>query len=70
MKSLKKKPESEYESDQCLESFKKIDSSFNEEKSRRIEIAISLAHSEYPGSFIVNFNAIFILIKPNSNVVL
>ncbi len=43
-------PASEYESMQCLEYFKKIDASFNEEKSFRIDIAKAMTESDYPGN--------------------
>lgn len=51
IKSLKKLPENEYESDQCLEYFKKIDNSFNEEKSLRSDIAKTMVEHQYPGKF-------------------
>ena len=49
IKSLNKLPASEYESMQCLEYFKKIDASFNEEKSFRVDIAKAMTESSYPG---------------------
>ena len=48
IKSLNKLPASEYESMQCLEYFKKIDASFNEEKSFRVETAKAMTESGYP----------------------
>lgn len=51
IKSLKKLPESEYESDQCLEYLKKIDNSFNDEKSLRADIAKTMVEHHYPGNF-------------------
>jgi hypothetical protein len=50
IKSLKKLSESEYESDQCLDYLKKIDNSFNDEKSCRNEIAKAMIDSNYPGN--------------------
>ncbi|CAF0785528.1 unnamed protein product [Brachionus calyciflorus] len=48
IKSLKKLPENEYESDQCLEYLKKIDNSFNDEKALRAEIAKAMVDHQYP----------------------
>lgn len=52
IKSIKKLPESEYESDLCLEYFKKIDNSFNEEKSLRADIAKAMVEHQYTGLFL------------------
>ena len=40
----------EYDSDPCLEYLKKIDSSFNEDKSNRIELSKTLIKYNYPGN--------------------
>jgi hypothetical protein len=55
---LKKLPESEYESENSLEYFKKIDNSFNDEKSLRINIAKVLVENGYPGIFYLNYSNI------------
>ncbi len=52
MKTLKKIPENEYESEQCLDYFKKIDSSYNEDKSARMDIAKAIVESGFPGKLI------------------
>jgi hypothetical protein len=49
VKTLKKIPENEYESEQCLDYFKKIDSSYNEDKSARMDIAKAIVESGFPG---------------------
>ena len=38
----------DYDSDECRESFKKIDNSFNDEKSLRLEISEILVKYNYP----------------------
>lgn len=50
IKSLKKLPDTDYESDQCLEYLKKIDNSFNDEKSLRADIAKTMVEHQYPGN--------------------
>jgi hypothetical protein len=52
VKTLKKIPENEYESEQCLDYFKKIDSSYNEDKSARMDIAKAIVESGFPGKLI------------------
>ncbi len=49
VKTLKKLPENEYESEQCLDYFKKIDSSYNEDKSGRMDIAKAIVDSGFCG---------------------
>ena len=48
VKSLKKLAENDYETEQCLEYFKKVDSSYNEDKSARLDIARALVESGFP----------------------
>ena len=54
---MKKLPDSEFETDQCLDYLKKIDNSFNDDKSCRNEIAKAMIDTNYPGikhlSFII-----------------
>lgn len=49
IKSLKKLCENEYESEQCLEFLKKIDNSYSEDKSARMEIAKAMIDLNYIG---------------------
>ena len=56
---MKKLPDSEYETDQCLDYLKKIDNSFNDDKSCRNEIAKAMIDTNYPGK---KKNTIFIYI--------
>jgi len=46
---LKKLPDNEYETENSLEYFKRIDNSFNDEKSLRTDIAKVLVENGYPG---------------------
>ena len=48
VKSLKKLTESEYETEQCLDFLKKVDSSYNENKNGRMDIAKALIESAFP----------------------
>ena len=55
IKSLKKLNETDFESDQCLDYLKKIDNSYNEDKSSRMDIAKAMVETNYPGEYLHPF---------------
>jgi hypothetical protein len=49
MKQLRKATEPDYESDQCLESLKRVDNTYAEEKAARVDIVKAMLEHNFPG---------------------